>query len=263
MKRKSIQTLYFLVLIFCSTHAYAQKDSVRIPSVKIFAEGFISLVTGWESYKGELYSNDWFDSEKYRTTSSDFRYGLSVGKHIFKSVYVFTGISFSSASLSVFNLNRSPDPRYAAIIYDTTYSGYKQKAFHIPILIQLPFVQKEGFLFAFKGGVVNDFVYHDEYSTRFSYSNKMNGTKYINDQHFEKEHSSLTNTRIQLGVEIESGRPQSPVAFLFALTLVTSPVNSKTDREYLLHYKSVFSFCIGAGYKFFRHAGKRTDPSHA
>jgi|GEM_PF-5522953 len=244
--------LTYIVFILFHSYSFAQKDSVRYPGLKIFANVSLAIITGWEPENGTFYSKDWYEGgQQPHNFSAGFHYGIIISKRIFSSsFYIASGIEMSSYSMGSFRLKPAHDPRYTnsnITIYDTSYGGYTVNSFQVPLYFQVPLVTREIY-FALRAGVVNDFIYADEYTIEYTQSG--GSSPHSSSREVRSKGMRYGSARLHLGCDLESKKAESRLIVLFSSSLTSGPLVSNQQNKNFLRYGAVFSVTLGFGYCF-------------
>jgi hypothetical protein len=250
-KRIFFRFLFVFLCPFSSTSEAAQQDSVQTTSFKIFLQGAFSTITKWESQKGRLYSENWYEREEPKTYSTGYRFGILVSKKIFPSVLAGAGVEFVISNLDNFRTSPAPDTRYSnKAPTDTSYSNYIRWAYQIPVFLQFSAIRKNSIHLVIKIGTVSDYTLDESYDVK--YTGTTAGGSYSDHATITNSNTNFTGTRLQLGIDLELKNRESHFILLFGGNLITGPFTPHADKEYELHYGSVFSISAGLGYAIYK-----------
>ncbi|CAN5405826.1 hypothetical protein BH11BAC1_BH11BAC1_24540 [soil metagenome] len=236
------QVFLFVLLVLNLPDSFAQKNSPSIPSLKIFIEGSLSLINGWEATSGKLYSTDWHNGSETSTHSKGFGYGLFISKRVAKKFYLCAGFDKSEEKYDKFR--KTPYPSLP-VLYDTSYYGYKLQTFRIPAFLQLPLLIRHASFFL-SAGVENEFTYSESYHTIT--------TDYTNGYRFEKALkravTRYTGTNLFAAFDFEFKNTEGPIVFLLSAEYRSPTVISKATGSYFMQHGSMFLLRMGFGYSF-------------
>ncbi|MEO8087216.1 MAG: hypothetical protein ABI763_10375 [Bacteroidota bacterium] len=237
----------FLLFAFLNFHLpflFAQKDSVSIPSLKIFIEGSLSLINGWTATTGKLYSTDWHGSSEANTHSKGFGYGLLISKRVARKFYVSAGFDKSEEKYDKFR--KTPYPA-SPVLYDTSYYGYKLKTFRIPVFIQIPLLIRRARLFLC-AGVENEFTYSEYWHATYADYSSGYGNRF--EESFIRSVTRYTGTKFYAALDFEFKNTEGPILFLLGVDYRSPTIISKATGSYFLQHGSMFLLRMGFGFSF-------------